>query len=678
MSQWAVSNFFTSFATLFLSAFVFFSNRKSKANRIFCLYSLSISEWSFFTAFHAFTSSSSVSLFSAKIMHLGVLLIPILFFHFSLAILDIYKKHKNKLFVGYLISSILIILNFTTNLIVAKVRPKLGYHYFMDGGILYPFVILLFVFYTIFGLYLLLKGCFIYTGNKKNQLKYLFTGSLLGYVFGVSCFLPVYNIIIFPYPIGSYAISVYVFITTYAIVKYRLMDINVALTRAGIFAIVYTLVLGLPFWLGYKLLGNGDWFNILLFGMVIATLGPFIYQYLRKRTEDILFRKEHLYQQALKEFAKTLTLIKDFNTLLGTITSKIVDLLKVSVGIYLKDKESNSYLLKHNWPKENNFPKKVSTDSLVIGLLYENKKSIFGEQIVFDSDFSNKDIALIVPCFVKNELLGFIVLGKKSKGQVYSQIDIDIFEILSSYLGLTFENLNYLIELENLHQQLLEKERLISASEISEAYNHELGNIINNISMASSSLSFEESSKEEIKNVYEAIKRNIKRAKEIFESVSSYDVKAKSQFILRDLNQIFKEILNSFKQKIETFKINLTEDFYDVLPLIPLNENFPSAFNYILNAAVNSMEKQPAKELFVSTKLNIETNSVRIMFQDTGGDVTQDKYYHGVAPERGQVGGIYYFIARRIVFDHQGTWKIESNNNIGTRIVIDLPIKRQE
>lgn len=66
---------------------------------------------------------------------------------------------------------------------------------------------------------------------------------------------------------------------------------------------------------------------------------------------------------------------------------------------------------------------------------------------------------------------------------------------------------------------------------------------------------------------------------------------------------------------------------------------------------------------------------IQIIFQDTGGDVTQDEYYHGVAPERGQVGGIYYFIARRIIFDHKGTWEIESNNGIRTRIVIKLPIK---
>ena len=161
MNQYAVSNFITCLTTILLAVFVFFFNKKSKLNKIFCLYSLSISVWSFFTALHASTVSQSISLISAKILHLAVPFIPILFFHFCVEILESYNRQKYKLFIGYLISTVFILINLASRLIVLRVTPKLGYHYFTDGGLLYPFLIIYFAVYALMGLYLLLKGCSI-------------------------------------------------------------------------------------------------------------------------------------------------------------------------------------------------------------------------------------------------------------------------------------------------------------------------------------------------------------------------------------------------------------------------------------------------------------------------------------------------------------------------------------
>ena len=174
--QYAASNFITCLTTVFLVVFVFLSNKRSRLNKIFCLYSLSISVWSFFTALHAFTASQDISLFSAKILHLAVPFIPILFFHFCVEILESYDRQKYKLFIGYFLSAVFILINLSSRLIVLRVTPKLGYHYFTDGGLFYPFLIIYFAVYALMGLYLLLKGCSVAQGNKRNQIKYLFWG----------------------------------------------------------------------------------------------------------------------------------------------------------------------------------------------------------------------------------------------------------------------------------------------------------------------------------------------------------------------------------------------------------------------------------------------------------------------------------------------------------------------
>jgi hypothetical protein len=95
----------------------------------------------------------------------------------------------------------------------------------------------------------------------------------------------------------------------YAIMRYRLMDISVALTRTGIFIAVYTLVLGLPFavagffksWL-VGILGPQWWILPLGLMGVLATGGPFIYIFLEHQAEEKLLREQKRYQQTVMSY----------------------------------------------------------------------------------------------------------------------------------------------------------------------------------------------------------------------------------------------------------------------------------------------------------------------------------------------------------------------------------------
>ena len=80
---------------------------------------------------------------------------------------------------------------------------------------------------------------------SRNQALYLFVGTLFGFIGGATHFLPIFGFNI--YPFGQIGIAIYGIIVTYAVLRHRLLDIKVALTRAGIFIAVYTFILGFPF-----------------------------------------------------------------------------------------------------------------------------------------------------------------------------------------------------------------------------------------------------------------------------------------------------------------------------------------------------------------------------------------------------------------------------------------------
>ena len=88
-------------------------------------------------------------------------------------------------------------------------------------------------------------------------------------------------------------------IAAFSILKYRLMDINVAITRGTILGVVYVFVLGIPvavwFWgRNYLFDKIGVNWGLIPMGMmfILATLGPTIYIALRQRTD-----RDRLYTQ---------------------------------------------------------------------------------------------------------------------------------------------------------------------------------------------------------------------------------------------------------------------------------------------------------------------------------------------------------------------------------------------
>jgi len=103
--------------------------------------------------------------------------------------------------------------------------------FYFYSGFLYPIFILYFGILCTYVVYTSFQVYQEAIGYKKNQLRYLFLSFFIAYTGGILHFLAAY-IKIEPFPHDFFIIS-YALILFYAIFKYRLLDITVAITRAG-------------------------------------------------------------------------------------------------------------------------------------------------------------------------------------------------------------------------------------------------------------------------------------------------------------------------------------------------------------------------------------------------------------------------------------------------------------
>lgn len=168
----------------------------------------------------------------------GSFFIPTFFVHFIFSFLEI-RPRKWSIPLLYASSFAFAGLSLTPYMIADAV-PKFYLRFLLVPGPAYPFGVLFFLSCVVFGHYILYSAYTTSSGLEKNQLGYLFWSSFFAYIGGSANFLLPFNINIpILNPFGTYLVPIYVVVLTYAIVKYRLMDISVIANKG----LVYTLLL---------------------------------------------------------------------------------------------------------------------------------------------------------------------------------------------------------------------------------------------------------------------------------------------------------------------------------------------------------------------------------------------------------------------------------------------------
>jgi len=300
MNIYSLPYLFNSIATLCFGVFVFLRNRQSKVNFYYSLWCIGTFIWLFSYFLMLFSSNIKIAYFWARVGYSGVIYICCVgIFNFITSFLELRDKKNIKILslLCYIICIYLIILLWTTSFFVSGL-VKYFYGFYPKAGLVHPIFLLFFFslyiwFYIILYLSFSIKEGEYYSPVIRYRRLYVFLACIVASFASID-FLPNYGIKI--YPVGSFFVFSSILITSYAILKYQLLDIKIAVTRVSIFVIVYLFVLGFPFWFGIV---SGNWLLSTVFMAILATLGPFLYSRVRYRVEERILKEEHHMHQVL-------------------------------------------------------------------------------------------------------------------------------------------------------------------------------------------------------------------------------------------------------------------------------------------------------------------------------------------------------------------------------------------
>ncbi len=405
------------------------------------------------------------------------LLAPALLLHFALVFPERTESPSRsflKLSAVYGLPSLLVVLHIFTAENLLGFLPWLGARVLLDKLDL-----------VFLGGCFLLAGAVFYksyresaSGVLRQQLKWLTAGTLTGS-------LPFTFLYVLPFALNAptpqwaqlTAVSLVLLPLCfgYAIIRYRLMDVDIIFKRGLAYtaataavASVYFMLVGLMAYL-FHAQTTGP-----VGGMIAIVIAAFLFQPFREwiqgRLDRFFYRDRLDYRRTLIEFGRTLTNEVRLEPMLGSVMDRLSQTLLVDrLAIFIENPTH---------PGQMRIARSMGvrlSESLDLSFLDSNRPEFSSGPLFFESARSSPqlsqpvrdtlehlDLNYFVPCRIREHTVAILGLGKTVDGDFLSSDDVELVETIAGYVAIALDNSQLYNSLE---QKALEIARLKDFSE---------------------------------------------------------------------------------------------------------------------------------------------------------------------------------------------------------------------
>lgn len=499
MNFYAVSALINLLTSFLLAIFVLYKNVRGRVNIAFALFAGSASIWSFGYFMWQISNQASTALFWSRMLMAGAIFIPVTYFHFVLAVIGLLnKKKRNFLTLSYVLFFLFLLLNFTPYF-VSHVEKIYSFNFWPVPGPTYHFFLVIWFLYVIYSSYLLYLKYKTSKGITREQIKYVLSGIVIGFIGGSTNYFLWYKIPI-P-PVANILVSVYVGTTAYAIIRHRFMDIKFVLRKTLSYSLL-VLAIALTYLIvmyavlrpltEYTTISRPVLYSV--WGMIIVFAFQPIKRFIDRITDRIFFRRGYNYQDVLAEIGNITSATVDLEKLIKSVSDLVINRLHLSQAFFfirIKNHEDYFLLAKDNIIPSNTKPKssgqqlEYPLNHYLIRYFIRNKKILITEELKREiineeregdvaqhkkilSELKSLKAEVVIPLATKKELIGLLALGEKRSEDIFTGGDIRFFELLASQIATALERTRLYDKLE------IKINELVTLQEVEAAINSTL------------------------------------------------------------------------------------------------------------------------------------------------------------------------------------------------------------
>ncbi|HXN28583.1 MAG TPA: PAS domain-containing protein, partial [Candidatus Acidoferrales bacterium] len=406
----------------------------------------------------------------------ALLLQPAMLVHFALVFPERRGRLWPKLVAVYSVPVALFVLHAFIATGTLDFLPSLGTRYWLDKveqvnlGIY--FVLAAFIFFFSFRR--------APSGVLRQQLKWVTAGAFAGS-------LPFVCFYIVPYALGwvppawmkssVYSLVLIPLCFGYAIIRYRLMDVDIIFKRGLSYTFATAAVVGIYFAIIAVIgelfhrpgLSTGPAGGIIAIVVAAFLIEP-LREWVQTRLDRFFYRDRLDYRRTLIEFGRALTNEVRLEPLVGSVLDRVSQTLLVDrLAVFLEDPSapgcfllSRSMGLRPEGPLDLSFLDPARPAFERGCLFFESARTAIQESEPVRRTLEELDLNYFIPCRFRERTVAVLGLGKTVDGDYLSSDDLELLFTIAGYVAIAIENAGLYHSLE---QKAMQIERLKDFSE---------------------------------------------------------------------------------------------------------------------------------------------------------------------------------------------------------------------
>ncbi len=693
----SVPTLVTAILSLALGVFVLRRN-KTNLNRTFAVWCFLTGYWQACWTLLFNVNDVGTALALARLGYSGITFIPILFFHFVSEFVP-NPALKKYLRVFYAVGGIFLFLTWSGQWYVAGVY-KYDWGFYPMAGALHRFYLGFLLIMLALGLFAL----FVYRRRvveqrlRVNQINYVILSTMI-YSLAAVDFLANYGAAY--YPVGMVFTNLHAVIIAYAIVKFRLLDIELAFKRSLVSALILAVLL-IPCYLiviaSQRIaFGTIDYtFSLLTLGLLVTA--GFLIPKLRFMGEDALeralFRSRADHRETLLRSSREMVSVVD----LSELSERLVRTVNSAVGsekaaLYLADDAKGKFSLTSvggiDDPRQFSDPVLARSDPLVQALSH-SQESFVREELAMAPPADGSRVAaermgqlgaeVSVPIVSKEKLAGILNLGYKVNRKIYSTEDLEFLSTLANQAAIAVDNARLYENLKQSQITLRRADRLSSLGMLTAGLAHEIRNPLVAIRTFTQLLP-ERYDDAEFRQFFQSLAlKEVDRICGLINDLLSFARPSRPKIAEENLNEVVDGVARILESQAKDSDVKIARDFSADLPKAWIDrEQLKQVFmNLILNA-IQAM--RGGGSVLIATRVSGDGNAphscVQVEIRDTGIGIPEENLEHIFDPfftNKDGGSGLGLSISHQIIKEHGGRILVHSRVKEGTSFIVNLPL----
>ncbi len=260
----------------------------------------------------------------------------------------------------------------------------------------------------------------------------------------------------------------------YAIVRYRLMDVDLIFKRGMAYTLATASIVALFFGgvglvaeLVHTQIPGAGAAGLIAAIVVTALLFDPVRRRIQERLDRVYYKRRYDYRRTLIEFGRELNSETDLGKMLAAVVDRLSHTLLVErVAVFVAgaaggNGDGFALARAHGFTP----PQELDLSFLAARrpeweeghLFFENTRQLVRETPTAQDTIAQLDLNYYLPCMVQNRMLAVIGLGKTADGDFLDSEDVELLETLSGYVGIALQNARLY---QSLEQKAAQYERL--------------------------------------------------------------------------------------------------------------------------------------------------------------------------------------------------------------------------